>query len=202
MKQITFMLLLLNWVFHPVQAQKELNYISFSITNHHPKKPFGSFSKLFYRDFHPGVEVSTGFEWKTSNRHQWVQDFQIGYFYHQWIQHAINLHTNLGYGYRFNNSSIAGIHIGAGYVHAIPDTRIFEISDDGRFDQKRNWGRPQALAVFSISFSQRLGTQYGLTAAYEQKIQFPFINEYVPLLPYTALKIGIRRNLYLKNKKP
>ena len=202
MKRMILFLIFISGYVSSTWSQQQLNYVSISFTNHHPVKPFGSFSKLFYGEIHPGVEVATGFAWKSRLHHQWVQDVHIGYFYHQWIQHAINLHTTFGYRYLFNQKTAAGASVGAGYLHAIPDTQIFELTEAGAFKQKNNAGRPQALAVFTLQFQQRISPQFNFIAAYEQKLQFPFINEYVPLLPYAAFKIGVSRNLHSKNKQP
>ena len=75
----------------------ELNNVSIAFTNAHSQMPFHSFSRLFYAEWHPGVEIGTGFTWSAKKKHDWIQAIRIGYFYHAFIQHSISLYTETGY---------------------------------------------------------------------------------------------------------
>ena len=63
--------------------------------------PCGSFAALFYEEFHPGVEVGTGFNWSKKKKHDWFQTLKVGYSYHRFVQHSLMLYTEVGYRYKF-----------------------------------------------------------------------------------------------------
>ena len=94
------------------ETTMKLNQFSIAVTNAHAQMPFGSFSKLFYAEWHPGIEIGTGFNWKTKPHHDWIQTLRIGYFYHAFIQHSISIYTETGYAYKFPHTitGIAKLH--------------------------------------------------------------------------------------------
>src|SRR5258707_15815488 len=86
----------------PAKAQKhKSDHYSIAITTLHTNLPFRSFSSLFAKEYHPVFEVSTGFKWKEKPKHDWYQEFQLGYSYQRWIQHSIAIYTSVGYRYKF-----------------------------------------------------------------------------------------------------
>ena len=181
------------------QGQKIRNiknhFVSLAVSNNHPDKPFGAFTKLAYKNFHPGIEFGTGFSWKVKNHHELIQTVSVGYFYHQWIQHAIMLQTSFGYQYDFSNRTNMNITLGAGYLHSVNDGKVFVLQEGGEYVEKKNRGRSQLIASFGIGISQSITARVDLFSEYKQKFQFPFINEYVPILPYNSLSLGIKYQL-------
>ncbi len=182
----------------PAQKHKP-DHFSIAFTTLHTAFPFGSFSKLFTKEFHPGFEIGTGFNWKTKEKHDWFQTFNLGYSYHRFVQHSLALYSETGYRYNFRKSFSAAAKLGIGYLHAIPVGKIFELKDDGTYKKKTNLGRPQAMAGFSFSASKKIAPS-GLAVffEYQQRLQFPFIKSYVPLLPSNMLMAGI--NIPFKKK--
>lgn len=177
-----------------VWSQKnKLDHISVSFTTLHTAFPFGSFSKLFTEDLHPGLELGTGFNWSTKAKHDWLQTFQFGYSYHRFVQHSLALYTETGYRYKFYKTFAAEAKLGAGYLHAIPTGKIFKLNDDGEYNTKSNLGRPQMMAGFSLGVNKKV-TASGLAIflQYQQRLQFPFIKSYVPLLPSNMLMAGVK----------
>jgi hypothetical protein len=175
-------------------AQKhKLDHYSIAFTTLHTAYPFGSFAGLFYKEFHPGFEVGTGFNWKEKEKHDWFQTFEFGYSYHRFVQHTIALYTEFGYRYKFLKTFSAETKIGGGYLHAFPDSKIFVLKDDGAYEKKNNLGHPQAMGSFSLGINDKISAS-GLVAflEYKQRIQLPFINSYVPILPSNMLMIGIK----------
>ena len=157
--------------------------------------PFSNFGKLVTGPYHPGIELGGGFAWSTKKRHDWFQDFNLSYFYHRFVQHAIPLNTEFGYRYKF--PKIFSLHsaVGAGYMHAVPATGVYKLSDDGRYSNAKGIGRPQANATFAVG----LGIDANKTSRrhlrifvdYKERLQFPFVKSYVPLLPYNNILVGI-----------
>lgn len=183
-------------------AQRQARFVSVAVTNHHSAYPFSSFANLFKKEFHPGVEFGYGFNWKTAPKHDWYQTFKAGYFYHRFVQHAIPLSTQLGYRYKLNPFQLSAA-LGAGYLHSIPATAVLQLSDDGTYEKAKGIGRGQALFNFT------LGAQYiiykqkqrpiSIFLDYQQQVQTPFIQSYVPLLPYNSIAFGISVPLNPKN---
>lgn len=150
-------------------AQKhKLDHYSFAFTTLHTAYPFGSFSSLFYKEFHPGFEIGTGFNWKTKEKHDWFQTFELGYSYHRFVQHTIALYSEFGYRYKFLKTFSAEAKFGAGYLHAVPDSKIYVLKDDGIYQKKTNLGHPQAMAGFSLGINKKVSAS-GLVTFLEYK---------------------------------
>jgi hypothetical protein len=176
-----------------------LNYLSLAFTNNHTAFPFSSFSQLVAGEWHPGFEAGTGFNWSEKRKHDWFQDFRIGYFYHQFVQHGIPLYTSFGYRYKFSERWNAQAGIGAGYFHSIPDQQRFKLNENGDYEKLGGIGRGQAMIVFNLSAGYRFNLEkqrpLEVFTTYQQRIQTPFVPSYVPLLPYNTLMIGVKRQI-------
>ena len=164
--------------------------------------PFSKFGGLFQSPFHPGVELSYGFNWKTKPKHDWYQQIKLGYFYHRFVQHGIPLYTNIGYRYKFSAHFFSEAAIGAGYLHSIPATAQFKLDSDGEYQNGKGIGRMQAMFVFNLTagytFHPTHKKPVSIFATYQQRIQTPFVKSYVPLLPYNTLMIGAKMSLKKK----
>lgn len=180
-------------------AQHRERFVSIAVTNHHSAYPFSAFASLFTKDVHPGFELGYGFNWTTKPKHDWYQAFKAGYFYHRFVQHAIPLYTQVGYRYKPVPRFQLSAALGAGYLHSIPATAVYQLRSDGSYKNAKGIGRGQA--VFNLS----TGMQYGLSKNsqkptvifldYQQMLQTPFIKSYVPLLPYNGLAVGLLYSL-------
>ena len=62
---------------------RPLRYIGFAMNNYVAAKPVTGFPKMFYSQFHPGVTVSTGFNWKERVNYSWMQSFKASFFSHR-----------------------------------------------------------------------------------------------------------------------
>lgn len=168
-------------------------HLTVAFTTSHTAFPFGSFSKLFTEEFHPGMEIGTGFNWRTKQKHDWFQSFQFGYSYHRFVQHSLALYSEGGYRYKFLKTFAAEARIGLGYLHAIPVGKIYKLSGEGEYEKKANWGRPQLMAGFSSGISKKItGSGLAVFLQYQQRVQLPFIKSYVPLLPSNMLFAGVK----------
>ena len=196
-KLIPFLICLCCFLNAPAQNHKEKkhkpDHISIAFTTMHTTFPFGSFSALFTKEFHPGFEIATGFNWKTKKKHDWFQTFDVGYSYHRFVQHSFVLYSEFGYRYKFLKTFSAAAKLGAGYLHAIPVGKIFELKEDGTYKKKANLGRPQAMAGFSMDIAKKISASgLVLFLEYQQRLQLPFIKSYVPLLPSNMLMAGVK----------
>jgi hypothetical protein len=176
-----------------------LDHFSIALTTLHTDFPFGSFSGLFIKEFHPGFETGTGFNWSTKKKHDWFQAFQFSYCYHRFVQHSIALYSEFGYRFKFSKGFFLVAKVGGGYLHAIPVGKIFKLQEDGTYRKKANLGRPQVMTSLSLALTQ-IVSKKGVSAflEYQQRLQLPFIKSYVPLLPSNIMMIGV--NIPVKSK--
>lgn len=189
----------------PISPEKEsrihkkntLQYFSLAATNNHSAFPFSSFSSLIAGEWHPGVEFGSGLTWCEKKKHDWVQEFRVGYFFHQFIQHGIPLYTSFGYRYKFNPRWNAQAGIGAGYFHSIPNQARYKLNNEGDYEKMGGIGRGQAMLAFNLGggYKFNMDKTHPLEAfiTYQQRIQTPFVPSYVPLLPYNTIMLGFKR---------
>ena len=157
--------------------------------------PFSNFTELVKGPFHPGIQVGAGFNWSTGKRHDWFQDFNLSFFHHRFVQHAIPMNTEFGYRYKF--PKIFSLHsaVGAGYMHSIPATGVYKLEPGGSYKSSKGIGRAQANATFAVGLGidvkKSADRQLKIFIDYKERLQFPFVKSYVPLLPYNNILIGI-----------
>ena len=163
------------------------------ISNSHAAKPFGSFLSLFYRDFHPGVDLGYESVIKNGIKSQWFLEGRLGYMFHQWVQHNIALYGDLGYRYAPFPGWSAEMKLGIGYQLSISNSNLFRITESEGLKKKKNYGRSQLIGNLGFGIGKKIHpkSDFRVFLEYKQQIQTPFINEYVPILPYNSMLIGV-----------
>ena len=201
------LMLLITSTFLQAQTSKteKQHYYQVAVSNSHSAKPFGSFLSLFYEDFHPGIDFGYGSVLKSGNKYQWFLEGRLSYMYHRWVQHNIALYALGGYRHSITPSWSAEIKLGGGYQHSIPNSKLFTITESEGVEKKKNLGRSQAIASLSLGIGKNI-SPHGIRVfmEYKQQIQTPFIKEYVSILPYNSLLIGVaipRKHSKIKSKK-
>ena len=183
-------------------AQKRQKQISLAVINIQSAMPFGKFAGIFSDQFHPGFEAGIGFNWKSKSKHDWFQEFKVGYFFHRFVQHAIPVYTDFGYRYKVSRRLTSAVMIGAGYLHSIPATAKLKLNKNGEYENNKEIGRIQAMASFGLRVSFMINPKasrpVSFFSQYQQLVQMPFVKSYVPLLPYNEMMIGISRSLKSK----
>ncbi|KAA5536866.1 hypothetical protein F0919_04120 [Taibaiella lutea] len=175
-------------------AQQTEIPISISVFNNGTSLPGSGILGVFSKTIHPGFDIGTYHLYKSATKHDFIQTFKLGYFYHQFNQHAIQLYSEFGYRYKTNTGFYAEGLLGVGYLHSFADVQQFKFKN-GRYVKKANWGRPQLMATASIDAGYNFQTKQQLPLRiflqYQFWMQTPFVNKYVPLLPNAALHLGI-----------
>lgn len=175
-------------------AQRQ-TYISTALFTTQNELPFGKFSGLFKEIIHPGLEIGYGKILKPKEKHEWFSEVKLGYFFHRYVQHGLPLYINFGNRYKFNSRLAGETSIGAGYMHSIPATAKLKLNEEGDYENNKGIGRMQAMATYGFGFSYVLNPAAAKTirvfTSYQQRLQFPFVKSYVPLLPYNSFTIGI-----------
>lgn len=193
---------------NPSLAQFDKHKISagVAVLNDATALPFSGKVGVIHTPVHPGLVVSLNRNWTSGPRFQWSQNVKLGYINHYLLQQVIQLYTEANANYAITPSWKVYAGLGAGYLHAFRDNQDkFELQDDGTYKKKRNFGRPQIMFGLTLGTSLGLGSIYDRDVAlfinYHSWFQFPFVNQYVPLLPHASLQLGVNFDLYSNTKK-
>jgi len=171
--------------------QRKGQYYRFAVSNSHTDKPLGSFLSLVHKEVHPGGEISRGKILQQKKKHQWLTELTLSYLYHRWVQHNMSVSINGGYRRLLGQHWGASAKLGAGYQLSMPTGKVYTITDNG-LKEKGQILRSQMVVAISIGADKRINEKGAkIFIDYQQKIQAPFINEYVPLLPYNTLMLGV-----------
>ena len=197
-----------NWLFLLVMminimaVAQDRRYMNLAILSTQPDLPFGKFSGLFGKPFHPGIEAGYGKIIKPRGNHEWFLELKFGYFFHRFVQHGLPVYLQFGYRYKINKNFVAETSVGAGYLHSIPATGKYKLDDNGEYQPNKGLGRVQVMGTYSIGLGYTMNPAASkplrMFTTYQQRIQMPFIKSYVPLLPYNTLMIGVQRPLHKK----
>ncbi|MGV3588671.1 MAG: hypothetical protein ACO1OF_16830 [Adhaeribacter sp.] len=156
-----------------------------------------------FRSIHPGLAVGTAFRYNQNPVNQLSQTLKVGYVYHQFVQHSVQVYSELEYKRLIRQRvSLAGA-LGAGYVHIFSATQVFRRNDNGGYEEKPNWGRPQVMGSLALGLGYLLNPTSDkpleIFARYQFWVEAPFVRQYVPVLPNTALHLGLNYPLFNRN---
>ena len=183
------------------QSQAQRSY-SLSLFNNATQLPMASFSAVWKQPIHPGIAVGYDFHWKENS--PWFQTVKVGFYYHQFVQSAVQVYTDFGYRKTFGKGFFVDASLCLGYLHAFPQTEQAKLNQNGNYEIKNGAGRAQ------IIFGLTPGLGYEFTNAnrkvsafmsYQIWMQSPFVPGYVPLLPNGAVHIGARMVINKKSAK-
>ena len=142
---------------------------------------------------HPGLELGTEFRYNHSAKNQWLQTIKAGGYYHQYSQTALQVYSELNYRRKIFQKISGDAKLGLGYMYAIPDLQTFELKD-GIYEEKKISGRSQFMASVALGLRYQLSDSSDgpqLFMNMQCFFQMPFIKSYVPVLPNTALHVGV-----------
>ena len=145
-----------------------------------------------------GVQAGAIYQWNNNKKHQFTQSGNLAYFYHQNLQHAIQLYTEVGYQIHLENGlRINPFSIGGGYVASIGDMDSFEWNTEMNAYEsqgrtfRNNW---------MISLGLGLGYETGIKIAerpltfnfnYHLQVQGTIVQENVPIMAYSPIMLGV-----------
>lgn len=173
-------------------AQKKplFNSWHFSVSNNHSSLPFHSFTKLAYKDFNPGF--SFGPNKNIFHSQKAFLGLRVYYFNLQKVQHSITISAEAGYQIKLPAGFYFYPNIGAGVMQAFTEGKTFELDSEGDYSKKTNYGRTQVVVILNERLEKRITTKgHSIFLTYQQSLQAPFIKEYVPLLPFNSLSLGV-----------
>ena len=144
---------------------------------------------VFSQPVHPGLGIGTEFFYRKGAKNQWLQTARVGVLHHRLAQTAVQLYSEFGYRRKIWRGTGAELRLGGGYLHSFPAVEVFKIKD-GAYSQKANIGRAQAMAGGAFGLSYAMAADWRFFLDYQFYLQMPFVKNYVPLLPNSALHIG------------
>ncbi len=186
------------WLIFPaiLSAQEKIP-ISLTYQNHQTAKPFSEMGNFVQKPIHSGFTLGTAFNLNKDTVHKLKQTAKLGYLYHQYNQKAIQLFSELDYQHHFATHWSGIARLGAGYMHSFPDVETFSLNGNGQYEENPNSGRPQLMVTGSIGIQYHLKKRkrdiLRIRLTYQPWLQYPFVNEYVPLLPYSTFSIGLEK---------
>lgn len=179
--------------------QKNLSSVRLGVSTSQTALPFGALSALFYRDFHPGIEVAYRQPHHGNDRRNWTHEPVLSYMFHRWVHHNVALGFNEYYSHRIGNGLAATARLGVGYQLSIPAVDVYTFSDG--IKRKRFAGRSQFVANLAAGIQKDLSRRCVLLLLYQQQVQTPFVKSYVSLLPYNSAILSITYTLHSKTER-
>jgi hypothetical protein len=214
-KKIWFVLLLIPIILN-AQPWKSKPF-SVSLFNNATLLPPASLTAVFNQPVHPGIAFSYEFGWRETIKSplfrnintytlggnrvytgKWFQNVGLSWFYHRYVNHAVLLTSQAGYR-RYIRKFSAEISLHAGYMHAFSLTERAVIQPDGSYSVKKGIGKPQFVTGAGVGIGYDAGYHYNIRRIfinYDFRLQMPFIDSYVPILPNGLLSVGLQFTLF------
>ena len=177
------------------QAQSQDNRIGFSLSNNTAGMPVVSYHKLFYSQFHPGIEGQMSWQLNKKELNRIYVHANVGVYYHQFIQTLVRLYPTIAYERGIGRWS-ANIGLGAGYGLSFEGNNAFVQQADGSYKPKFLGARSQYIIAAEIGGrfaligdSSTEGPQ--LTFKFCSYMQGTYVKSYIPFLPMNSFQVGI-----------
>lgn len=174
-------------------AQDKQFPITVSVFNEATAMPF---SEVFTKPVHPGLAVSTEFNYSRSPaRSRLFQTLGVNYYYHQYLNQAATIFSELGYEYRSKPGIEISALLGVGYMRSFRTATEYTFKD-GSYSSTKNLG----VGRFTPSFSLETGyylfpkstTSPKIFARYQVWIEYAFSPGFIELMPHSNLHLGVK----------
>lgn len=201
-----------------IQAQPwKSKPFSIGVLNNATLLPLKSLTAPFNQPLHPGAELTYEFFGSENFKNpmfrnvdtyalggqrvytgKWFQNIGVSYYYHQFVSQALLITTKGGYRkYLGKFSAEASLH--TGYMHYFPLTEEFKNKSNGSWVSATRYGRPQMVGGAGIGIGYDAGYHYNTRRFfinYDFRLQFPFVKNYVTILPGGVLTAGVQFTLF------
>lgn len=170
------------------------------LSNNNTSFPVLGYPQLFYSQLHPGIDLYHEWKMNKSEKSQLWYSFNLGGFYHRFIQTTVKLFPKIEYKYFVNDKIDLQIGLGAGYLHTFDNVKVMKLNSEGEYDvQSTLKGRPQFMFTLDMGFGYKLKNDFQLVMLFRTIMHGPFIKNYVPLVPYNSLAVGLNIPLTKKS---
>lgn len=172
--------------------------VSLALMNNATMLPPASIVAPFNQPLHLGMVAGYEFGWKERTYSKWFQDVNLGFFNHRYVYSALLLYSKAGYRRYLGKLSVEG-SLHAGYMHAFLKTDRMVLQDDGTYEFKRGFGKPQFITGAGIGLGYNIGDKEDgrrIFLTYDLRLQMPFVKSYVTLLPNGIVALGYQTHLW------
>ncbi len=175
------------------KAQDKNIPVTISVFNEAAAMPF---SELFTSPVHPGLAVSTEFNYSRRTKHSRLfQTLGFNYYYHQHFNQAITVFSELGYEYRFKPGLELSALLGAGYMRNFRTATEYEFKN-GNYTATRSRGVGRITPTISLEAGYYLfpkeKNSSKIFARYQTWVEYPFSPGFIELMPHSNLHLGIK----------
>ncbi len=188
---LTILFLTLQLVPQAASAQGQ-NPLTLSVGTHALTTPW--YLSPVASAMNPAVFLGTDFSEDSRGRWRFFSGVNLGFFRHRWWMTSLSVEPELGVGWTFSGGFSADLRIGLGYMHYFWRRRTLELKE-GRYANRRGWGKPSLILPLSATFGYRGGADDPLTVApfltARWGLQGLFLKE-VPIMTHFFLLGGVR----------
>jgi hypothetical protein len=161
------------------------------------------FTKLITTPVHPGVQIGTEFNLKTTAHARFFQTVNLNYFYHSQLNHGIGFLTEFGYEYATNFGLKCSGLLGIGYLHTIATTKEY-VFENGAYVPANDFGNARFTPSFAIDLaypiSESAACKPELFVRYQSWAEIPYSPGFIPVMSHINFHIGTKF-LIQNNKK-
>jgi hypothetical protein len=193
-KNICFVFLMSLCFLQTVDAQSQDRRWALTASNNITGMPVVSYHKIFYSQFHPGLDAQMSWQLNKSEVNRIYVHANAGFYYHQFVQTLVRLYPSINYERQLGRFA-ANIGLGGGYGLSFEGKNAFILQADGTYANKSFAGaRSQFLVTFEIGgrYALQADNPFGpqIIAKFASFMQGTYVNSYVPLLPLNSFQIG------------
>ena len=148
--------------------------------------------------FRPGLQLGISRKWNEHPKHQFIQSFNAGYFYHRYVQGALQFYSELGYKAKLSKTfAVQPLMLGGGYVLSIINqTSLRWNNTDGKYEEikfptRHNWMVTLGPSLFWQPSFKLMDRPVTISLDYRLQVQGIFINNSAPVIAYAPLRLGI-----------
>lgn len=150
-----------------------------------------------FNPIHPGIQLGAIYQWNKHQKHRLIQNLNGGFMYHNQVQKAVQLYTEIGYELRLNQFSIVPLVLGGGYVFSVSDLTTLKWDpttseyEEIKTSIRHNWIislGPSLGYETSLSISER---PISIILDYRIQVQGIFIRDSSPFMAYAPIRIGV-----------
>lgn len=168
-----------------LQAQS----IGISIQQESISVPFTRFSSL-----HPGAEIEYGLStWEKGSGIRQI-NLTLGYYFHDEVTSAFYLKTEYDIALRITDNIHFDIVPAIGYMHSFYPGEVYEPTENGNYQLKKQLGRPHLWVETGLGFSFFRTKQISPFLQYRFAIETPFGNG-IPVFPHSFYQVGVHYKL-------
>ena len=158
-------------------------------------------TRFFTTPVHPGFMAGTEFNYKTGKHGRLFQTANLGYYYHNYLNQALLLNSELGYAYRFGIGVVPEALLGIGYMQSFATSEEYQFRD-GQYQSGADFGDPRLTVSFSLGIGYCLKpaikTSPEVFLRYQSWLEYPYSPGFIPLMTHISLQAGVKFFIKLK----